>query len=415
MSRPGSNTDPGGRAGARHPLAFILTTVAINMLGVGLAWPVLPKLIQSMGSGSVSEAASAYALVASLFAISQFIFAPLLGALSDRFGRRPVLLVCLTGLGIDYFLTALAPGIVALAAVRFVGGAFAATMTTANAAMADISTPENRARNFGYVGAAFGIGFIAGPLIGGWLGSIDVHLPFFAAAALSALNVLFGYFSLPETLPPGRRSPVTLADANPVTALLRMGSFPALLPLMVVLLVTAISQRGLEGTWVLYTEFRFGWDLRAAAWSLAFVGIMYFIVQGFLVGPVTRRFGERTVLVGGLAIACVTMFSYGAANSGWLAYPLIATYAFGNGVAGPALNAICSKAVPPDRQGRLQGVLQAINSLAIIIGPLLASLILANVSGPDPLLRLPGAWFLLSGLAFLLATAIAALRTSRQD
>lgn len=390
----------------KRALIFIVITVTINMIGVGLAWPVLPKLVQSMGTGDVSQAAYVYAVIGILFAVSQFLFSPLLGTLSDRYGRKPVLVVSLVGLGIDYLLTALAPTFFWLGIVRFVGGIFAATITTANAYAADISTPDNRARNFGFIGAAFGLGFILGPLVGGWLGAIDIHYPFYAAAALALVNALFGWFALPESLPDHKRRPFTLSDANPLASFRHITGFPALGALLIALFITATAQRGLEATWVLYTEFRFGWDIRAAAWSLAFVGIMYFIVQGGAVGPLVKRFGEWRIVIAGFAIAGFSFGFYAIADEGWMVYPLVALYAIGNGIGAPALNAICSKTVEENRQGQLQGALQSINALAVIIGPFAASVILGHVSSPAPLINLPGAWFVLSGIAFAVALVL---------
>lgn len=393
-------------------LLFIIITVVINMIGVGMAWPVLPKLVQQMGDGSVSNAAYVYAVIGVLFALSQFLFSPLIGNLADKYGRRPVLLISLTGLGFDYLLTAFAPTYFWLGIVRFAGGIFAATITTANAYAADISTPENRARNFGFIGAAFGVGFILGPLLGGWLGAIDIRLPFLAAAGLAAVNVVFGYCVLPESLPKQRRRKLSLSECNPFSTLKRIATFPALMPLMIGLFITATAQRGLEATWVLYLDFRFDWDIRAAAWSLAFVGVMYFIVQGFAVGPVVKRFGEWKTVIAGFAISGFSFLFYSSASQGWMLYPLIALYAIGNGIGAPALNAICSKTVDENRQGQLQGALQSVNALAVIVGPFAASLILAHVSSPDPLINLPGAWFALSAVAFAVALVLA-LRAHR--
>ncbi|MEL6921987.1 MAG: TCR/Tet family MFS transporter, partial [Pseudomonadota bacterium] len=392
-AEPQTTFDSKGSPSSTPPnaLIFILITVTLNMIGVGLAWPILPKLVQEMGSGSVSDAAYVYALIGGVFAISQFLFAPLVGSLSDRYGRRPVMLISLAGLGVDYVLTALAPTYFWLAVVRFVGGIFAATITTANAYAADISTPENRARNFGLVGAAFGFGFIMGPVIGGWLGAIDIRLPFFAAGALTLLNVIFGYFVLPESLGRNQRRQLKAKDADPLRALARVANFPALMPLLIGLLITATAQRGLESIWVLYTDFRFGWDIRAAAWSLAFVGIAYFIVQGFLVGPVVKMLGEWRTVIFGFATGGVAFFLTALADQGWMMYPLVGLYALGNGLGVPALTAICSKAVEADRQGQLQGALQSVNAVAVIIGPFAASLLLAYVSSENPAFDIPGA------------------------
>ncbi|WP_421851640.1 MFS transporter [Oricola sp.] len=406
---------PPAKPGNGSAVIFILLTVVINMLGVGLAWPVLPKLVQTMGGGSVAEAAAAYAVIATAFAVMQFAFSPLVGMLSDRFGRRPVLLISLAGLGVDYMLTAFAPDLIWLAAARIVGGIFGATATTANAAMADISSPETRARNFGYIGAAFGLGFILGPLVGGALGSVDIRLPFFAAAAMATFNVLFGLVFLPETLKREHRRTIVRSEANPFRAVRRIAAFPAILPLLIALFVTAIGQRGLESNWVLYADFRFGWDIRAAAWSLAFVGIASFAVQGFLVGPAVRRLGEWTAVFCGFAVSAVALGLFVFADSGWLAYPLIGLHILGNGIANPTLVAICSQSVDETRQGQLQGVLNAVNALAVVIGPFAAALVLWEVARPMPVLNFPGAWFALSAVFYIIAACLAYRHRARQS
>ncbi len=389
--------------------AVILATILINMTGVGLAWPILPELIQSMGSGAVSEAAAAYAVIGSIYAVAQFLFAPLIGMLSDKYGRRPVLLVSLTGLAIDYVFAALAPNLIWLAFARLVGGIMGATIPVATAYMTDISSPDERARNFGFIGAAFGLGFILGPLLGGLLGGIDIRLPFWAAAGLATLNLGFAWLMLPETITDDSRNPTPKwREAGPVASIRKIGSFPALMPLLIALLITAIAQRGLEATWVLYTEFRFGWTVRDAAWSLAFVGVMYFIVQGLLVGPVVRIIGDWRTVIAGFAISFVSLVFYAFADQGWMVYPLIAILVLGNGLGGPALTAIASKSVDAERQGQLQGTLQSVNALAIIFGPLLASLVLAQVAAKPPTLDFPGLWFAVGAVAFAIALVLAA-------
>ena len=398
--------------GSRASVPFIFIVVVINMLGVGLAWPILPKLVQAFEGGNISSAAFQYGLLASAYALAQFLFAPLMGNLSDAFGRRPVLLLSQTGLAIDYAILAIAPDYWWLLAARLISGVLGATITTANAYMADISTPQNRARNFGIIGAAFGIGFIAGPALGGLLGEINIRLPFVAAAVLSLANTLYGYFLLPESLPAEKRRSVgRLWKSNPVAALGNMSRFPVLMPLFIALLLTAIAARGLESIWVLYTDFRFGWSLRDSALSLAFVGVMFILVQGVLVGPAVRLLGERRVVLYGYCIAIFALFLFGIADRGWMLFPLTAIYIVGAALAEPALKAICSKAVPDNRQGLLQGVLASIGSVAIIVGPISASMLLAHVSGPAPLVYLPGIWFLVGSLLFTVALFSAARRT----
>lgn len=389
-------------------LAFILTTVFVNMLGVGLAWPILPKLVQSFKGGDVSDAAFTYGLLAAGFAVAQFAFQPLAGALSDHFGRRTVMLAALAGIAVDHMVVAMAPTLAWLAVARVIGGIFATTNATANAYIADISEPGERSRNFGLVGAAFGLGFVAGPLLGGLLGSIDLRLPFFAAGGLAAANLLFGLFALPESLDPGNRKTFSLAAASPFAALARISRFPGLGALMVALFLTSVAQRGLEAIWVLYLDHRFGWDVRDAAISLAFVGFMFIVVQGMMVGPVVRRFGEWRVVAGGFALSAVTLGAYGLATRGWMVYPLIALHILGNALAIPALTAICSTQAPENEQGLLQGTLSSINAIAIIVGPFAASMVLAAVTAAPPLFDLPGAWFIISALLFGAGTVLVA-------
>ena len=399
---------PARQAGTGRARAVILATILINMTGVGLAWPILPELIQSMGSGAVSEAAAAYAVIGSIYAVAQFLFAPLIGMVSDKYGRRPVLLVALAGLAVDYVFAALAPNLVWLAFARLVGGVLGATIPVATAYMTDISSPEDRARNFGLIGAAFGLGFILGPLLGGFLGAIDIRLPFWAAAGLATLNFAFAWAVLPETITEGSRNPhPKWREAGPVASIRRIGSFPALMPLLIALLIAAIAQRGVEATWVLYTEFRFGWTVRDAAWSLAFVGVMYVIVQGFLVGPVVRIVGDWRTVIAGFALSCAALGLYTFAGRGWMVYPLIALLVLGNGLGGPALTAIASKSVDAERQGQLQGTLQSVNALAIIFGPLLASLVLAQVAAEPPTIDFPGLWFAVGAVGFVIALVLA--------
>ncbi|MEZ5811661.1 MAG: TCR/Tet family MFS transporter [Rhizobiaceae bacterium] len=392
--------DAGGHAGGRAPVTFVLIVTVINMLGVGLAWPILPKLVEELSGGGVSNAALIYGIIATAYALAQFAFSPLIGALSDAWGRKPILLLSQAGLCVDYLVMSLAPNLAWLVAARILAGVLGATVTTANAYMADISTPENRSRNFGYVGAAFGVGFIAGPLIGGVLGAIDLRLPFLFAAVLIGANLVFGLVALPESLPPANRRPFGSSGVSPFGALARLVRFPMLYPLIAALLITNIAQRGLEAIWVLYTGFRFGWSVRDASFSLAFVGAMFVLAQGFMVGPAVARLGEWRAVTIGFLTSALALTAYGFATSGWMVYPLIAVQVTGNALAGPALNAICSKTVPADEQGLLQGTLSSVNSVAIIIGPLAASGVFAAVSATNPLIDVPGAWFLFSGLLF---------------
>ena len=384
-------------------MIFILITVFIDMLGIGIIIPILPELIREFVGGSSALAGRWYGVLAATYAVTQFVFAPLLGALSDRVGRRPVILISLFGLGIDYLIMGFAPTIGWLFAGRLIAGVMGASATTANAYIADVSKPENRARNFGLVGVAFGLGFIFGPAIGGLLGSIDLRLPFFASAGLALLNWLYGFFVLPESLPPEKRDVFRWRKANPVGSLHVLKSYPLVAGLTAAFVFVILAQRGLETVWVLYTGHKFGWDERANGLSLALVGIMSAIVQGGLVQPVIKRIGERRAVLYGLIWAVVTFLGYGLATAGWM---LLVCIVFGSisGVAGPAIQSLVAGSVPPEDQGKVQGGIQSLMSLTSIAAPLIftAGLFSYFTSASAPV-ELPGAPFLLGAVMYALA------------
>ncbi len=386
-----------------------LAAVTLNMTGVGLVWPILPRLVESIGGGNVSQVALMYGAIAVAFSLAQFVFSPILGALSDRFGRRPVMLVAMAGLGLDNILLAFAPSLPWLFAGRILGGAFGATMSVTNAAMADVTDPKDRAGAFGMVGAAFGVGFILGPLLGGVLGEIDLRLPFLVAAALSFVNVAAGWFLLEETLPAGKRA-APAAQQNALAALRFIASSRVLLLLAATLLLSNTVQRGLESIWVLFTGVRYGWGAWEAGLSLALVGACFVFVQGFLVRKVVARFGERrTVLFGFLLSA--TMYVLLAINPyGWLTYFGIAMHILGWGCAGPAIQSIASRQVGPEAQGLLQGGITAVMGLAAIFGPAAATATFAWST--QPAIALPGLYFLVAALAFV-AAALVGFRAGR--
>ena len=378
------------------------------MLGIGLAWPILPRLVEELAGGGISEAAYAYAWIGALYAIAQFLFAPLLGALSDARGRRPVLIAAQAALAVDYLVMVIVPDLWWLALLRFLSGVFGATMATANAYVADISTPKNRARNFGFIGASFGLGFILGPVLGGLLGEISLRLPFLVAGLLTTANVAFGLLVLPESLPADRREPFTVAKANPLGTFARIARFPSLAGLLSAHALSGLAQRGLEATWVLYTAYRFGWGVAAGAISLAFVGLVYFVVQSTLVGPIVARLGERRTLAIGLGLGAVSMAFYAVATEGWQAYPLIAIYCVGNAIAQPTLLSLASGKVSEREQGALQGTMASINSASIILGPLAASLVLSIATSNDQSSLPAGSWFMLATALYLAALAFVA-------
>ena len=387
-------------------LIFIVATVVIDMLGIGLAWPILPQLVKELSGQDVGDSAAIYGLLLSGYAIVQFFLGPLIGLLSDRFGRRPVLLTALAGLGVDYIILALAPTLWWVVVGRLVAGALGATVSTANAYIADITPKEKRAAAFGLLGAAFGIGFILGPLIGGVLGAIDLRYPFWLAATLSFANVIFGYFILPESLPPEKRTAFDWRKANPFSAFAYIRRYSSLLVLMIALFLTGIAQQGLQGIWVLWTEAQFDWGVAEAGYSLAWVGVCMAFVQGFLVRIVVARFGERRVIYGGYILSTIAFATLPFINAGWIIYPGILFHMLGWGCAGPALQGLMSRNVPDNEQGLLQGTLTSVNTMAMIAGPLIATQIFSRTAGDDPIIALPGAFYLFGAVLFIIALII---------
>ena len=390
----------------RTALVFIVATLLIDMLGIGLVWPILPQLIREMTGQGIDEAAAIYGVLLSVYAVMQFLLGPLIGLISDRYGRRPVLLISLFALGLDYVILALAPTLAWIVVGRVLAGILGATISTANAYIADITPKEGRAAAFGLVGAAFGVGFTLGPLLGGVLGEIDLRLPFWFAAGLSFANVAFGYFALPESLPPERRTAVDLTKANPFGALLYIRRYASLLTLIAALFLTGIAQQGLQGIWVLWTEAQFGYGIAEAGYSLAWVGACMVFVQGYLVRVVVPRFGERAVILGGYCLSLLAFCALPFIHSTPLLYANIFVHICGWGTAGPSLQAVMSQNVPDNEQGLLQGTLSSVNTLAMIVGPLAATQVFAHTNGMDAIISMPGAFYLIGALLFLVATAL---------
>jgi len=386
-------------------MPFILVVVFIDVLGIGIALPVLPMLV---GEYTASRELQTYwygALVV-VYGLMQFFCAPLLGALSDRFGRRQLLLWSLLGLGLHFLLLALAPSLAVMFVARVVGGAAGASFSVANAYASDVSTTEQRAKSFGLIGAAFGIGFIFGPVIGGLLGSVNLHLPFYAAAGLSMVNATYGFFILPESLPSDRRSPFSLARANPFSALLTLARHREIGNLVIVFALVVLAQLMLQTTWVLFTHFRFGWGTRENGFALFCVGLVAAVVQGGLLGTLLRRFGNVRLALTGLATGTVAYVLYGLAQQGWMMYAIILAN-FLSFAAGPALQAVVSNAVDPREQGVTMGALNSINSIMFVVAPLIGTPLLAGVSHLPPEDWRVGITFfvsaLLQGIAFWLA------------
>lgn len=386
-------------------IGFILVTVFIDVLGIGVIIPILPELVKEFAGGSTALAGRYYGIIGSTYALTQFLFAPFLGALSDRFGRRPVILISLFGLGIDYLIQGWAPTLAWLFVGRLIAGIMGANFSTANAYIADVSSPEDRARNFGFIGVAFGLGFIFGPAMGGVLGGIHLRLPFYVSAGLALLNWLYGYFILPESLSEENRDSFKWSRANPLGSLAILRSYPLVAGLAVAFVFMFTAQRGLENVWVLYTGHRFGWNETTNGLTLALVGFMAALVQGGLVKPFISRFGERRTVIFGVLISIVAFFLYGLAWKSWM---MLAVIVFGSlgGVAGPALQGLVAGSVSPSDQGKVQGGLTSLLSLTAIVSPLVFTAgLFSYFTSENAFANLPGAPFFLGSL--LLAAALA--------
>ncbi len=361
---------------------FVLVCVLLDVLGFGLVIPVLPSLVGDFVGARDAEAYW-YGVMSAIYGVMQFACAPLLGALSDRFGRRPVLLLAITGLGFDFLLMALAPSLWWLLAVRVVGGATASNFSVASAYIADVTAPEARGKAMGMIGAAFGVGFIIGPVVGGLLGAENVRLPFYVAAVLAAINVAYGLFVLPESLPENRRAPFSLVKANPFAALKGLVQLKGVGGLVWVYALTILAQFILHSTWVLYTAFRFGWTPRENGFSLFVVGLVTAIVQGALLGALLKRLGERGIVLAGLASGALAFLFYGLATQGWMMYAVIAANLLGFAV-GPALQGLVSRSVDERAQGITMGALNSLSSVMLVIAPLIGAPLLAAVSRLPP-------------------------------
>jgi MFS transporter, DHA1 family, tetracycline resistance protein len=385
---------------------FILVTLFLDTFGIGLIIPVLPKLVENFQGGSVSAAADTIGLLMALFSLMQFLFAPVLGSLSDHFGRRPVLLISLFGAGLDYLLLAWAPSLSWFYAGRIIAGISGANFSTAGAYIADVSPPEKRAHNFGLIGAAFGFGFIAGPALGGLLGSLGLRVPFLAAAALALINWLYGLLILPESLPRENRRTFSWRRANPAGSLLALKRFPVVLGLAATLLLMNLAYHVLHSTWVLYTGYRYQWSPAQVGMSLAVIGIMATLVQGGLVRHIVPVLGERRALLVGLLINAVNFLGYGLATQGWMIYAILVVGSLG-AISGPAVQALISKNVPVNEQGAIQGAVAGLSSLAGIIGPPIFTHLFGYFISPRAPFQLPGAALFFGALLMLLGLLFA--------
>ena len=351
-----------------NALVFIFITIMLDAAGVGIIIPTLPELVSTVGHISLDESKSYYLLIGVAYAVMQFLFSPVVGGLSDRFGRRPVLLFSLAGLGLDYLIMFFAPSLIWLVIGRCVSGMFGASFSTAMAYIADISTPENKTRNFGMVGAAFGVGFIIGPAIGGFLGELGVRIPFLAAAGVSLINFTYGFFVLKETLPVEKRRPFNWKRSNPIGAILQLPKYKELGLLFGVIFLYYLAGTAIQFTWVYMTKEKFNWSEGDVGLSLAVVGICVAIVQGGLSGFFSKRYGNVRTSYLSLLMFVVSMIGIGLAPQGWMLYALMLPYAI-TGLAGPAIQAIMSNNTNDSEQGELQGTITSVLSLSEILGP----------------------------------------------
>lgn len=408
MSEPGMPQAP-----RRAALTFIFVTVVLDMLALGMVVPVLPHLIEDFLGGDIPRAAQPVGFFSTVWAVMQFFSMPVMGALSDRFGRRPVILLSNFGLGLDYVLMALAPTLSWLFVGRLISGVTAASVSTSMAYVADVTPPERRAQSFGFVGVAFGVGFVLGPAIGGLLGSVDPRLPFWAAACASLLNAAYGFFILPESLAPDRRRAFEWRRANPLGSLRFLRAHHEVFALAGASFLSSLTHAVLPAVFVLYAAYRYGWDEKAVGLALAGVGTASALVQGALVGPLVRRFGERRVMIGGLLAGTAGFMLYAFAPTGlWFvaAIPIVGLW----GLAAPTSQGIMTRAVGASAQGELQGAMGSLAGIATVIGPTLFATVFAWSIRHGASWHVPGLAYALAGLLLCVAAIIAARATRPQ-
>ncbi|MBW7845484.1 MAG: TCR/Tet family MFS transporter [Bacteroidia bacterium] len=396
--------------GNRKPaLGFIFVTILLDVIGFGIIIPVMPQLIQNLIGGTMSDASLYGGLLMFSFAMMQFVFSPIFGGLSDKYGRRPIILTSLFGFGLNYFLLAYAPTIEWLFLGRILAGVAGASLTTATAYIADISTPEKRAQNFGIIGAAFGLGFIIGPVIGGVLGQYHVRAPFIAAAIFTLINWMYGYFILPESLDVSLRRPFNWKRANPVGSLKHIRNYPILTGLAISFVLLNIAIHAVQSTWSYFVFEKFDWTQRMVGVSLGVVGVLVAFVQGFLIRKTTPLLGQNKSIYAGLMFYAIGLILFAFANSSWMMYVFLIPYCLG-GIAGPAMQAVISNQVPANEQGELQGAMASLMSLTAVIGPLIMTNLFSLTTSNRNRFYFPGAPFAL-GAVLMVASLWFAYRT----
>lgn len=387
-------------------IGFIFITMLIDIIGIGIIIPVIPKLLQELNHSDISEAAQLGGWLAFAYAFTQFLFAPFMGSLSDRFGRRPILLVSLLAFAVDYLVLALAPTVAWLFVGRIIAGVTGASISTAMAYISDVSTPENKAKNFGLVGAAFGIGFIIGPVIGGLLGQYGSRVPFYAAAILCFVNFIYGYFVLPESLTPEKRRAFEWKAANPIGALARLKKFPNIIILVAAMFFMYFASHAVHGNWSFYTMYRYDWDERMVGISLGVIGLLVAVVQGGLVRFVNPRIGNGKSILIGFALNAIGQFLIAFAVQEWMVFLFLIPYCLG-GLAGPAIQSEITNHVPANEQGQIQGTLASLNSATATFGPLVMTTIFYYFTHDTAPFKFPGAPFVLASLLMIMAWIMA--------
>lgn len=395
-----------------NAITFIFITILIDVIGMGIIIPVMPDLIKELTGEGLSKSSFYNGQLLFAYATMQFLFSPLLGALSDRYGRRPVLLLSLLGLGLDYIFQAVAPSILWLFVGRVLAGISGASFTTATAYISDISPVEKKAQNFGLIGVAFGIGFIIGPVIGGLCSPWGTRAPFLVAAVFSLLNVIYGYFILPESLPAESRRSVELKRANPFMSLFRLRQYPIVSGLVVTLILLYLAAHAVQSNWSFYTMLKFNWDGRMVGFSLGIVGLLIAIVQGALIRKIIPMLGEKNAIYAGLILYAIGLLLFAGATTGWMMLVFLVPYCLG-GICGPALQSVISNQVPANEQGELQGALTSLMSVTSIAGPLIMNYLFAYFTGPKAPVYFPSAPFVLGAILIVLGIffAIGSLRT----
>lgn len=387
-------------------IGFIFITMLIDITGWGIIIPVIPDLIEELIHANASEASRIGGLIAMSYSITQFIFAPVIGSLSDKYGRRPIILISLLAFSIDYILLALAPNITWLFIGRIIAGLTGASITTASAYIADISSPENRAKNFGMIGAAFGLGFIIGPVLGGFLGHYGSRVPFYASAVLCFLNFMYGYFILPESLAKENRRPFNIKRANPIGAFLHLKKYPALIPLIIAMFLIYVGSHAVHSNWSFYTKYLFHWKPKMIGISLGVIGLLVGLVQGVLIRWLNPKLGNEKSIYLGMMLYAIGMLLFAFATESWMLFVFLVPYCLG-GISGPALQSIIAGQVNPNEQGEIQGMLSSVMSASAIVGPPLMTGLFYYFTNEKAAIIFPGAPFLLGAILMFASSIIA--------